>query len=66
MDKRVASLHIRVGGKTLTVVCTYAQNGSSEYAALMEVLAGVLWGTPWSYWETSTRTSAMTETPGGA
>ena len=47
VDERVASLHLRVvGGKTLTVVCVYAPNSSSEYSALLETLNGVLYGAP--------------------
>ena len=38
VDERVASLRLRAGGKTLTVVCAYAPNSSSEYAAFPEVL----------------------------
>ena len=34
VDERVTSLCLRViGGKTLTVVCAYAPNRSSEYSA---------------------------------
>uniref|UniRef100_A0AAQ4NW66 Endonuclease/exonuclease/phosphatase domain-containing protein n=1 Tax=Gasterosteus aculeatus aculeatus TaxID=481459 RepID=A0AAQ4NW66_GASAC len=47
VDKRVASLRLRVvGGKTLTVVCAYAPNSSSEYSAFLETLNGVLHGAP--------------------
>ena len=47
MDERVASLHLRVmGGKTLTVVCAYAPNSSSEYTAFLETLERVLYGAP--------------------
>uniref|UniRef100_A0A8D2ZX27 Endonuclease/exonuclease/phosphatase domain-containing protein n=1 Tax=Scophthalmus maximus TaxID=52904 RepID=A0A8D2ZX27_SCOMX len=35
-----------VGGKTLTVVCAYAPNRSSEYSAFLETLNGVLQRTP--------------------
>ncbi|KAK5902677.1 hypothetical protein CesoFtcFv8_007911 [Champsocephalus esox] len=46
VDKRVASLRLRVmGGKTLTVVCAYAPN-SSEYTAFLETLERVLYGAP--------------------
>uniref|UniRef100_A0A8D3BKF5 Endonuclease/exonuclease/phosphatase domain-containing protein n=1 Tax=Scophthalmus maximus TaxID=52904 RepID=A0A8D3BKF5_SCOMX len=34
------------GGKTLTVVCAYAPNRSSEYSAFLETLNGVLQRTP--------------------
>ena len=45
VDKRVASLRVRViGGKTLTVVCAYAPNHSSEYSAFLETLNGVMYG----------------------
>ena len=47
VDERVASLRLRVvGGKTLTVVCAYAPNRSSEYSAFLETLIGVLHGAP--------------------
>uniref|UniRef100_A0A8C5CRJ5 Reverse transcriptase domain-containing protein n=1 Tax=Gadus morhua TaxID=8049 RepID=A0A8C5CRJ5_GADMO len=47
VDERVASLRLRVvGGKTLTVVCAYAPNSSSEYSAFLETLNGVLYGAP--------------------
>ena len=47
VDERVASLRLRVlGGKTLTVICAYAPNGSSEYPAFLETLKGVLYGAP--------------------
>ena len=46
VDERVASLLLRAGGKTLTVVCAYAPNSSSEYAAFLEVLAWALQGAP--------------------
>ncbi|KAK5875618.1 hypothetical protein CesoFtcFv8_026682 [Champsocephalus esox] len=47
VDERVASLRLRVmGGKTLTVVCAYAPNSSSEYSAFLETLERVLYGAP--------------------
>ena len=47
VDERVTSLRLRVmGGKTLTVVCAYAPNSSSEYSAFLETLNGVLYGAP--------------------
>ena len=47
VDKRVASLRLRVGGgKTLTVVCAYAPNDSSKYSAFLDTLHGVLQGAP--------------------
>ena len=47
VDERVASLRLRVvGGKTLTIVCAYAPNRSSEYSAFLETLSGVLHGAP--------------------
>ena len=47
VDKRVASLRLRVGGgNTLTVVCAYAPNSSAEYPAFLDTLHGVLEGAP--------------------
>ena len=47
VDERVASLRLRVGGgNTLTVVCAYAPNRSTEYATFMDTLHGVLNGAP--------------------
>ena len=47
--RRVAFLGLRVmggDGGTLTVVCAYAPNRSSEYSAFLETLNGVLYGAP--------------------
>ena len=44
VDERGASLCLRAGGKTLTVVSAHAPNGSLEYAVFLEVLAGALQG----------------------
>ena len=38
VDERVASLHLRVGERVLTVVGTYALNRSSEYPPFLESL----------------------------
>ena len=46
VDERVASLRLRAGGETLTVVCAYALSSSLEYAALLEVLLEALLGAP--------------------
>ena len=46
VDERVTSLYLMAGGKTLTVVSAYAPNGSVEYAAFLEVLAGALQWAP--------------------
>lgn len=47
VDERVASLCLRVvGGKTLTAVCAYAPNSSSEYLTFLETLNEVLYGVP--------------------
>ena len=46
VDERVASLHLRVGGRVLTVVCVYAPNSSSEYPPFLESLGRVLDSAP--------------------
>ena len=46
VDKRVASLRLRVGGRVLTVVCAYAPNSSSEYTPFLESLTEALESAP--------------------
>ena len=46
VNKRVASLRLRVGGRVLTVVCAYGPNNSSDYPPFLESLEGVLEGAP--------------------
>ncbi|TWW64290.1 hypothetical protein D4764_03G0012980, partial [Takifugu flavidus] len=46
VDERVASLRLRVGGRTLTVVCAYGPNSSSAYPPFLESLEGVLESAP--------------------
>jgi len=47
VDERVSSLHLWVmWGKTLTVVCAYVPNSSSEYSGFLETLKRVLYGAP--------------------
>lgn len=41
-DERVASLHFQMGEHSLTVIPTYMLNGSSEFPAYLESIAGVL------------------------
>ncbi|TWW82263.1 5-hydroxytryptamine receptor 3A [Takifugu flavidus] len=46
VDERVASLRLRVGEQTLTVVCAYGSNSSSAYPPFLESLEGVLESAP--------------------
>ena len=46
LDKRVASLHLRVGGWVLTVVCAYAPDSSLEYPPFLESLEETLESAP--------------------
>ena len=45
-NERVASLRLRVGDRTLTVVVAYGPNGSVEYPAFLGSLGGVLDSAP--------------------
>lgn len=50
LGETVTSLRLWVlGRKTLTVVCAYAPNSSSEYSAFLETLNKVLYGAPVGY-----------------
>ena len=44
--ERVASLHLRVGDRSLTVVSAYGPNSSAEYLAFLATLGGVLESAP--------------------
>ncbi len=46
MSERVVSLRLRVGDRSLTVVCAYGPNGSVEYPAFLVSLGGVLESAP--------------------
>ena len=46
VDERVASLHLWVWERGLTVVCIYVQNSTSEYTPCLESLEQVLESTP--------------------
>ncbi len=46
VNERVASLRLRVGDRSVTVVCAYGPNGSAEYLAFLGSLGGVLEGAP--------------------
>lgn len=41
-DKRVISLRLQVGDRSLAVFCVCGPNSSTEYLAIMESLGGVL------------------------
>ncbi len=46
VNERVISLRLRVGDRSLTVVCAYGPNGSVEYPAFLVSLGGVLESAP--------------------
>ncbi len=46
VSERVVSLCLRVGDRSLTVVCAYGPNGSVEYPAFLVSLGGVLESAP--------------------
>ncbi len=46
VNERVVSLRLRVGDRSLTVVCAYSPNGSVEYPAFLVSLGGVLESAP--------------------
>ncbi len=46
VNETVASLYLRVGERSLTVVCAYGPNGSTEYPAILESLGRVLESAP--------------------
>ncbi len=46
VNERVVSLCLRVGDRSLTVVCAYGPNGSVEYPAFLVSLGGVLESAP--------------------
>ena len=46
VNERVASLRLRVGDRSLTVISAYGPNSCAEYPAFLEFLGGVLDGAP--------------------
>ncbi|KAI3364815.1 hypothetical protein L3Q82_000925 [Scortum barcoo] len=46
VNERVASLRLRVGDRSLAVVCAYGPNSSTEYPAFLESLGGVFDSAP--------------------
>ena len=57
VNERVASLRLRVGDGSLTVVLAYEPNSSAEYSGFLEGYWRVLQpGTQSFYWGTSTLT----------
>ncbi|GAA6099379.1 uncharacterized protein LOC120491749, partial [Tachysurus ichikawai] len=46
VNERVVSLRLRVGDRSLTVICAYGPNGSVEYPTFLASLGGVLESAP--------------------
>lgn len=54
LNKRVTSLCLRAGNRSLTVILTYGPNSHAEHPTFLKSLGGVLDGGPTACWGCST------------